>query len=180
MGSAGQPAESDFDSGADTDTYSDDEATALDNSDMPTYLTEEQQAQWLFLGYQKHKHRWGRFMKKPVRKARRIARRAFNGKGKGRGKGKGKRRRLHDRGILAFLASLIGPQHVYTCLGSGRNRRRASGKGKGRRGIPEDATGKTMECDICHSAQHFRRERLQGDGGGMGPSIHLAQTNSDI
>eukprot|EP00959_Pyramimonas_sp_CCMP1952_P097014 2027873-Pyramimonas_sp.AAC.1 len=52
MGSAGQPAESDFDSGTGTDTSSDDEATALDYSDMPTYLTEEQQAQWLFLGYQ--------------------------------------------------------------------------------------------------------------------------------
>eukprot|EP00959_Pyramimonas_sp_CCMP1952_P268974 5623974-Pyramimonas_sp.AAC.1 len=54
MGSAGQPAESDLDSGTDTDTPSDDEATALDYSDMPTYFTEEQQAQWLFLGYQKH------------------------------------------------------------------------------------------------------------------------------
>ncbi len=40
MGSAGQPAESDFDSGTDADASSDDEATALDCSDMPTYLTE--------------------------------------------------------------------------------------------------------------------------------------------
>eukprot|EP00959_Pyramimonas_sp_CCMP1952_P013531 285574-Pyramimonas_sp.AAC.1 len=65
MGSAGQPAESDFDSGPDADASSDDEATALDYSDMPTYFTEEQQAQWLFLGNQKHKRRWRRFMKKP-------------------------------------------------------------------------------------------------------------------
>eukprot|EP00959_Pyramimonas_sp_CCMP1952_P248674 5198131-Pyramimonas_sp.AAC.1 len=49
MGSAGQPAESDFDSGTDTDTSSDDEATALDYSDTPTYLTEGQQAQWFLL-----------------------------------------------------------------------------------------------------------------------------------
>eukprot|EP00959_Pyramimonas_sp_CCMP1952_P368699 7723003-Pyramimonas_sp.AAC.2 len=48
MGSVGQPTESDFDSGTDADTSSDDEATALDYSDMPTYLTEEQQAQCLF------------------------------------------------------------------------------------------------------------------------------------
>eukprot|EP00959_Pyramimonas_sp_CCMP1952_P125295 2619748-Pyramimonas_sp.AAC.1 len=60
-----QPAESDFDSGTDTDTSSDDEATALDYSEMSTYLTEEQQAQWLFLGYEKHRRRWRRFMKKP-------------------------------------------------------------------------------------------------------------------
>eukprot|EP00959_Pyramimonas_sp_CCMP1952_P318197 6658575-Pyramimonas_sp.AAC.1 len=72
MGSAGQLAESDFDSGADTDASSDDEAAALDYSDMPTYLTEEQQAQWSFLRHQKHKRRWRRFMKRPVRKARRI------------------------------------------------------------------------------------------------------------
>eukprot|EP00959_Pyramimonas_sp_CCMP1952_P274529 5738924-Pyramimonas_sp.AAC.1 len=32
LGSAGQPAESDFDSGTDADTSSDDEATALDYS----------------------------------------------------------------------------------------------------------------------------------------------------
>eukprot|EP00959_Pyramimonas_sp_CCMP1952_P293326 6134715-Pyramimonas_sp.AAC.1 len=30
------------------------------------------------------------------------------------------------------------------------------------------------------SARHFRREYPQGDGGGRGPSIHLAQTDSDI
>eukprot|EP00959_Pyramimonas_sp_CCMP1952_P318188 6658350-Pyramimonas_sp.AAC.1 len=55
MGSAGQPAESDFESGTGADASSDDEATALDNSDMPTCLPGEQQAQWLFLGCQKHK-----------------------------------------------------------------------------------------------------------------------------
>eukprot|EP00959_Pyramimonas_sp_CCMP1952_P073841 1543330-Pyramimonas_sp.AAC.1 len=58
VGSTGQPAESHFDSGTDTDTSSDDETNALDYSDMPAYLTEEQQAQWLFLGHQKHKRRW--------------------------------------------------------------------------------------------------------------------------
>eukprot|EP00959_Pyramimonas_sp_CCMP1952_P300041 6275566-Pyramimonas_sp.AAC.1 len=68
MGSAGQPAESGFDSGTGTDTSSDDEATGLGSSDMLTYLTAEEQAQWLFLGHQKHKRRWRRFMKKPVRK----------------------------------------------------------------------------------------------------------------
>eukprot|EP00959_Pyramimonas_sp_CCMP1952_P200829 4200511-Pyramimonas_sp.AAC.1 len=45
MGSAGQPAESDVDSGADADASSDDEAAALEYSDKPTYTTEEQQAQ---------------------------------------------------------------------------------------------------------------------------------------
>eukprot|EP00959_Pyramimonas_sp_CCMP1952_P325698 6816935-Pyramimonas_sp.AAC.1 len=70
MGSAGQPAESDFDSGTDADSSCDDEATALGYSDMPTYLTEEQQAQWLTLGYQKHKRRWRRFMETPVRKGK--------------------------------------------------------------------------------------------------------------
>eukprot|EP00959_Pyramimonas_sp_CCMP1952_P136199 2849544-Pyramimonas_sp.AAC.1 len=45
MGSAGQPAGSDFDSGTDAYASSDDEATSLDCSDMPAYLTEEQQAQ---------------------------------------------------------------------------------------------------------------------------------------
>eukprot|EP00959_Pyramimonas_sp_CCMP1952_P101084 2114556-Pyramimonas_sp.AAC.1 len=140
MGSAGQPAESDFDSGTDTDASSDDEASALDCSDMPTYLTEEQRAQWLLLGDQKHKRRWRRSMKKPVRKVRRM------------------RRRMHGRGTLAFLASLTGPQHEEMFLGTGRNRRHTSGKGKGRRGNPKDANGKTMECGICHSTQHFRRE----------------------
>eukprot|EP00959_Pyramimonas_sp_CCMP1952_P088974 1861704-Pyramimonas_sp.AAC.1 len=67
MGSAGQPAESDFDSGTDADASSDGESTALDYSRMPTYLTEEQQAQWLFLGNQKHNRRWRRLMKKPAR-----------------------------------------------------------------------------------------------------------------
>eukprot|EP00959_Pyramimonas_sp_CCMP1952_P321826 6734307-Pyramimonas_sp.AAC.1 len=109
MGSAGQPAESDFNSGTDADAFVD-EATALDYSDMPAYLTGEQQAQWLFLGYQKHKRRWRRLMKKPVCNARRTIRRALRGKGKGRGKGEGKRRRLHGRGMLAFSAFLSGPQ----------------------------------------------------------------------
>eukprot|EP00959_Pyramimonas_sp_CCMP1952_P441742 9248158-Pyramimonas_sp.AAC.1 len=75
---------------------------------MPTYLADEQQAQWLFLAYQKRKRRWRRFTKKPVRRVRRIVRRSL--KGKGRSKGKGKRRRLHGRGTLAFLAPLTGPQ----------------------------------------------------------------------
>eukprot|EP00959_Pyramimonas_sp_CCMP1952_P225735 4720321-Pyramimonas_sp.AAC.1 len=65
-------------------------------------------------------------------------------------------------------------------LGAGRDRRHASGKGKGRRGNPNDANVKTMECDICHIAQHFRRECPQGDGRGRGPSVHLAQPDSDI
>eukprot|EP00959_Pyramimonas_sp_CCMP1952_P353815 7413028-Pyramimonas_sp.AAC.1 len=50
MGSAGQPAESDLDSGTDADAPSADETTTLDYSDMPTYLTKEQQAQCLFFG----------------------------------------------------------------------------------------------------------------------------------
>eukprot|EP00959_Pyramimonas_sp_CCMP1952_P053259 1114007-Pyramimonas_sp.AAC.1 len=37
-----------------------------------------------------------------------------------------------------------------------------------------------MECDICHSTQHFHRECPQGDGRGRGPSVHLAQTDSDM
>eukprot|EP00959_Pyramimonas_sp_CCMP1952_P289770 6060307-Pyramimonas_sp.AAC.1 len=53
--------------------------------------------------------------------------------------------------MLAFLASLTGPQCEEMFLVAGRNRRRASGKGWGRRGNPKDAGGKTMECDICHS-----------------------------
>eukprot|EP00959_Pyramimonas_sp_CCMP1952_P217626 4551662-Pyramimonas_sp.AAC.1 len=52
-GSAGRPAESDLDSVTDADASSDDEATALDYSDMPAYLAEEQQAQGFFLGCQK-------------------------------------------------------------------------------------------------------------------------------
>eukprot|EP00959_Pyramimonas_sp_CCMP1952_P021451 452339-Pyramimonas_sp.AAC.1 len=86
-------------------------------------------------------------MKKPVRKVRRIVRRPFEGTGKGRSNGKGQRRRLHGRGILAFLASLTGPQHEEMCLGTSRNRRHTSGKGKGRRGNPKDANGVPMECD---------------------------------
>eukprot|EP00959_Pyramimonas_sp_CCMP1952_P435717 9124179-Pyramimonas_sp.AAC.1 len=50
----------------------------------------------------------------------------------------------------------------------------------GRQGNPKDANGKTTECDICHSTQHFRRECPQGDGRGRGPSIHLVQTDSSI
>eukprot|EP00959_Pyramimonas_sp_CCMP1952_P178953 3741069-Pyramimonas_sp.AAC.1 len=37
-----------------------------------------------------------------------------------------------------------------------------------------------MECDICHSTQHFRRDCPRGDGRGRGPSIHLARTDSDM
>eukprot|EP00959_Pyramimonas_sp_CCMP1952_P078723 1645762-Pyramimonas_sp.AAC.1 len=109
MGSAGQPAESDLDSSTDADASSEGETTTLGYFDTPTYLTEEQQAQWLFLGDQTHERRWRRFMKKPVRKVRRMARRTLEGKGEGRSRGKGKRRRLHGRGILAFLASLTRP-----------------------------------------------------------------------
>eukprot|EP00959_Pyramimonas_sp_CCMP1952_P197694 4134579-Pyramimonas_sp.AAC.1 len=65
-------------------------------------------------------------------------------------------------------------------LGAGKNRRHTPGNGKGRRGNPNDPNGKTMECDICHSTQHFRRECPQGDGGGRGPSTHLVQADSDI
>eukprot|EP00959_Pyramimonas_sp_CCMP1952_P018516 391117-Pyramimonas_sp.AAC.1 len=147
---------------------------------MPTYITEEQQARWLFLGYQKHKRRWRRCMKKPARKVRRVVRRALKGEDKGRGKGRGKRRRLHGRGRLAVLASLTGPQYEDIFLGAGRNRRRTSGKGNGRRGYPKDVNGEILECDICHSTQHFRRECPQGNGGGSGPSMHLVQTDLDI
>eukprot|EP00959_Pyramimonas_sp_CCMP1952_P086266 1804401-Pyramimonas_sp.AAC.1 len=48
MGSSGQPSEFDFDSGIDADASSDDEARALDYSDMPTYRAEEQRAQCFF------------------------------------------------------------------------------------------------------------------------------------
>eukprot|EP00959_Pyramimonas_sp_CCMP1952_P446774 9354970-Pyramimonas_sp.AAC.1 len=65
-------------------------------------------------------------------------------------------------------------------LAAGRNRRHTSGKGKGRRGNPKGANGKTIECDICHSAEHFRRECPQGDVRGRGPSIDLAQTDPDM
>eukprot|EP00959_Pyramimonas_sp_CCMP1952_P273303 5712516-Pyramimonas_sp.AAC.1 len=65
-------------------------------------------------------------------------------------------------------------------LGAGRNRRHTPGKGKGRRGNAKDANGTTMECDICHSAQHSRSECPQGDGRGRAPSMHLAQTDSGI
>eukprot|EP00959_Pyramimonas_sp_CCMP1952_P025397 532830-Pyramimonas_sp.AAC.1 len=64
-------------------------------------------------------------------------------------------------------------------LGTGRRRRHTSGRGKGRRGNPKGANDKIMECDACHSPQHIRRERPQGDGRGRGPSMHLAQTDSD-
>eukprot|EP00959_Pyramimonas_sp_CCMP1952_P248675 5198131-Pyramimonas_sp.AAC.2 len=60
----------------------------------------------------------------------RVAQRSLTGNGKGRSKGKG----------------------------AGRSRRRTSGKGKGQRGNPKDANGKTMGCDIYHSARQFRRE----------------------
>eukprot|EP00959_Pyramimonas_sp_CCMP1952_P104817 2190886-Pyramimonas_sp.AAC.1 len=76
-------------------------------------------------------------MKQPVRKVRRIARRALEGKGNGRSKGKGGRRRLHGRGILAFLASLTGPQHEEMFLGAGRNRSHTSGKRQRAPGKPE-------------------------------------------
>eukprot|EP00959_Pyramimonas_sp_CCMP1952_P076041 1589112-Pyramimonas_sp.AAC.1 len=65
-------------------------------------------------------------------------------------------------------------------LGAGRNRRHTSGKGKGRRGNPKDANGKSTQCDICHSTQHFRRECPQSDGRGRGPSMHMARTDSDM
>eukprot|EP00959_Pyramimonas_sp_CCMP1952_P070849 1479676-Pyramimonas_sp.AAC.1 len=119
-------------------------------------------------------------MRKLVRKVRRTIRRALREKGKGRGKGKGERRRLHGRGMVAVLASLTGPQCGESFLGASSNRRRTSGKGKGRRGDPKDDNGKTMERDICHSTQHFRRECPRSDGRGRGPSTHWAQTDSDI
>eukprot|EP00959_Pyramimonas_sp_CCMP1952_P135768 2840375-Pyramimonas_sp.AAC.1 len=65
-------------------------------------------------------------------------------------------------------------------LGTGRIRRHASGKSKGRPGNPKDANGKSMECDICRSTQHHRRECPQGDGRGRGPSMHLAHSDSDM
>eukprot|EP00959_Pyramimonas_sp_CCMP1952_P431042 9027667-Pyramimonas_sp.AAC.1 len=37
-----------------------------------------------------------------------------------------------------------------------------------------------MECEICQRTQQFRRECPQGDGRGRGPSIHVAQTVSDM
>eukprot|EP00959_Pyramimonas_sp_CCMP1952_P239035 4995599-Pyramimonas_sp.AAC.1 len=80
--------------------------------------------------------------------------------------GKGRRRRLHGRGMLAFLASLPGPQCEDMFPGAGGGRGRTSGKGQGRRGNPKGANGKTTECDICHSMQHFRRECPRGDGRG--------------
>eukprot|EP00959_Pyramimonas_sp_CCMP1952_P423961 8880439-Pyramimonas_sp.AAC.1 len=37
-----------------------------------------------------------------------------------------------------------------------------------------------MECDICHSAQHSRRECPKVMEEAWGPSTHLAQTGSDL
>ena len=59
-------------------------------------------------------------MKKPIRKVRRTTRREFGRKGKG--KGKGKRRRLHGRGVLAFLASLPDPEYEEILFGKGKVR----------------------------------------------------------
>eukprot|EP00959_Pyramimonas_sp_CCMP1952_P393550 8246167-Pyramimonas_sp.AAC.1 len=176
MGSAGQPAESDFDSGTDTDTSSDDEVTASDYSDMPTYLTEEQLAQWLFLVYQLHKRRWRRFMKKPVRRARRMARRTLKGKGKGRSKGKGKRRRLHGRGILAFLASLTGPQHEETFSVPAETVGIHQVMVRDDEEIQRTLTVKPWST--TYATAHSISDA--GDGRGRGPSIHLARTDSDI
>ena len=83
-------------------------------------------------------------MKKPIRKVRRTIRREFGRKGKG--KGKGKRRRLHGRGVLAFLASLPDPEYEEILFGKGKakGRNNTSGKGKGRKGNPKDHNGQTM------------------------------------
>ena len=53
---AGPPADdppSPYDSGTDTDTESSDGAEQIDHSDIPVHLAEEQQAQYLVLGFQK-------------------------------------------------------------------------------------------------------------------------------
>eukprot|EP00959_Pyramimonas_sp_CCMP1952_P293603 6140561-Pyramimonas_sp.AAC.1 len=81
--------------------------------------------------------------------------------------------------MLACLASPTEPQFEELFLGAGRGRGRTSEKGDGRRGNPKDADGQTMECDICHSAQHCRRECPQGDGRCRGSSILFAQAESD-
>ena len=161
---AGPPADdppSPFDSGTDTDTESSDGTEPIDYSDIPVHLTEQQQAEYLFLGYQKHKRRFRRFMKKPIRRVRRAVRRAFQHKGKSRGKGK--RRRLHGRGVLAYLTSLTYIEFEEVLFGGrgkgrGKGRRTTTGKGKGRRQNPRGPDGNIMTCDLCESPNHFRRD----------------------
>eukprot|EP00959_Pyramimonas_sp_CCMP1952_P223775 4678819-Pyramimonas_sp.AAC.1 len=65
-------------------------------------------------------------MKKPVRRARRMARRTLKGKVKGLSKGKG-------------IALATTRQRHARIPSAGRGRRHAPGKGKGRRGNPKDA-----------------------------------------
>eukprot|EP00959_Pyramimonas_sp_CCMP1952_P354239 7421456-Pyramimonas_sp.AAC.1 len=163
-GSAGQPAGSEFDSGTDADTSSDEGvgnlAGAVDILGKPEAQTPMEI-----------------FMKKRDRRARRAVRRVSRAKDKGRGKGK--RRRSHGRNMLTFLASPTGPQHEEISPGEGRGRGRASGKVMGVGVTRRMPAGKPWNVTSA-IAPAFSARVPPGRRRGRGPSTHSTQTDSDM
>ena len=110
----------DIDSGTDSDTQSSDGNEVLDWTDTQN-MTENEIGNHLFMLLQQAKRRWRRFTRKPVRRVRRRIRRALAGKGRG----KGGRRRLHGRGISAYIQRL-SDEHYDDIFFGGKGRGKGS------------------------------------------------------
>ena len=145
-----------FDSGTDSDTMSDSGLEEIDMSDVGA-LNEDAAGELLYWQMHRAKTKWRRFTNKPVRKARRFARR-HGGKG-----GHHSRRFLVADSVQAYLK------------GKGKGgRSHSSGKGFGRRkGNPRGRDGQPLKCHGCGSTEHLMRQcpnNRGGKGGGGPPS----------
>ena len=118
QGSAWPTFYAEGDSGTDTDTSDDDGTEVMQDDDLrgldPARLLEQ-----AFWAYRATKRRWRRLTGKPVRRARRFAKRrgkgkgsgrAFFEKGKGSGKGFGRRRNPRGRDGQIMRCSICGSE----------------------------------------------------------------------
>ena len=144
----------DGDSCTDSDTSSN--TSPVHEEDMPEeFARPESETHRLWWAYSRAKQAWRSRMNKPTRRARRFLKRGGKGKKGGKGKGKAKIQST-SQNAGAYLASLSDHEVASMFpMAKGRNWRKSSGKGKGRRGNPRGKNGEVMKCHQCGSTEHL-------------------------
>ena len=95
------------------------------------------------------KSMWRKHMHKPVRKARRVFKKAFPQIRQPKGKGKGR------YNAMMQMSDQRHDQVYFGGKGKSKGKRQTTGKGFGRRSNPIGPDGETMKCTVCNSTVHF-------------------------
>ena len=179
----GEPMESGYQSGTDSDTSSDSGNEEIDMSDL-TGLSDSEASLLAYWQYRLAKRRWRRLTQKPTRGFRRLKRKFRKGKGRGFSrKGKGK---AHGKGKGIFLAesemtdSAAHESALAYLKGKGKGHRKGTtGKGTGRRKNPVGRDGQIMRCRTCGSDEHFAARCTQSGNSTQPPQLFVLQESPD-